>query len=169
MKRKNFFRRSINRILHLAARFGPGAMTFRPFLHKLRGVNINGRVFIGEEVYLENEYPETIEINDEAQIALRTVIIAHLRGTGRVIIGKKVWIGTGCIVAAGPNQVLTIGDGSVLAAGCVVTKDVPPHTFVGGVPARPIAKVTVPMTVDTDYQDFKNGLVPLEKPSNDQD
>jgi acetyltransferase-like isoleucine patch superfamily enzyme len=162
MKRKSFIRRSINRFLHLAARFGPGAMTLRPFLHKLRGVKINGRVFIGEEVYLENEYPEIIEINDEAQIALRTVIIAHLRGTGRVVIGRKVWIGTGSIIAAGPNQTLMIGDGSVLAAGCVVTKDVPPHTFVGGVPARPIAKVTVPMTVDTNYDDFKNGLQRFE-------
>ena len=163
MKNKGIPRKILNRILHLAARFCPGAMTLRPFLHKLRGVKISKGVFIGEDVYLENEYPESIEIHEDAQIALRTTIIAHLRGTGKVIIGKKVWIGAGCIIAAGPNKTLTIGDGSALAAGSVVTRDVPSYTLVGGVPAKPISKITVPMTVDTPYLDFKNGLVPLDK------
>jgi acetyltransferase-like isoleucine patch superfamily enzyme len=135
----------------------------RPFLHRLRGVKIHGRVFIGDDVYIENEYPEFIEIHDEAQIALRTIIMAHFRGTGRVIVGKKAWVGAGCIIAASPNQTLIIGEGSVLAAGSVVTKDIPPYTFVGGVPAKPIARVTVPMTLDTNFDDFKKGLLQLEK------
>jgi hypothetical protein len=86
--KKNIFRRISNRILHLLARFSPGATTIRPFLHKLRGVKIRGKIFIGDDVYIENEYPECIEINDEAQIVLRTTIMAHFRGTGKVIIGK---------------------------------------------------------------------------------
>jgi serine acetyltransferase len=45
----------------------------------------------------------------------------------------------------------------------VVTKDVSPGTFVMGIPAKPVAKVTVPLTLDTSYEDFKNGLVPLDK------
>jgi len=158
---KNIFRRISNRILHLLARFSPGAVTIRPFLHKLRGVKIRGKIFIGDDVYIENEYPECIEINDEAQIVLRTIIIAHFRGTGKVIIGKKVWIGAQCVIAASPNQTLSIGEGAVLGAGSVVTKDVPPYTFVGGVPAKPISRVTVPMTLSTSFEDFKKGLVPL--------
>jgi acetyltransferase-like isoleucine patch superfamily enzyme len=129
----------------------------------LRGVKIHGTVFIGDQVYLENEHPECIEIHDEAQIVLRTIIMAHFRGTGKVVIGKKAWIGANCTIAASPNQTLTIGEGAVLAAGSVVTKDAPPYTFVGGVPAKPIAKVTVPMTLKTTYEDFKKGLVPLDK------
>jgi acetyltransferase-like isoleucine patch superfamily enzyme len=169
MKKKNFFRKGFNRILHLAARFGPGAMTLRPFWHKLRGVDIKGRVFIGEDVYLENEYPEMVEIHDDVSIAIRTVVLAHFQGKGRVIIEEKAFIGTGCIITAGPNQTLTIGRGSVLAAGCVVTKDVPPHTLVGGVPAKPLATVTEPMTVDTDYEDFQKGLRPLQDQGGEQD
>ncbi len=161
---KSLFRRGFNRVLHLGARFLPGCVTLRPFLHKLRGVVIRGRVFIGEEVYLENEYPECVEINDGAQIALRATVIAHFRGTGRVVIGKNVWIGPHSIITASrPGQILTLGEGAVVAAGCVVTKDVPPHTLVGGVPARPLAFARVPMTLTTRYEDFQGGLTPVSE------
>ncbi len=53
-----------------------------------------------------------------------------------VVIGNDVWIGWGATLIAG----VTVGDGAVIAAGAVVTKDVPPYTVVGGVPARPIKK-----------------------------
>ncbi len=159
---KRLSRRVANRFLHLCARFCPGCTTLRPFLHRLRGVRIDGSVFIGDEVYIENEYPECIEIRDGAQITLRSTIIAHFRGTGRVIIGKDVWVGPHSFIAASaPGQVVTIGEGSVLAAGSVVTKDVDPYTFVGGVPARPIATVRVPMKLTTSYEDFERGLVPI--------
>lgn len=155
---KSTLRRATNRILHLIARFAPGAMTLRPFLHKLRGVRIYGNVFIGDEVYIENEHPELIEIHDEAQIALRTTIVAHFRGTGRIIIGSKAWIGAGCIIATTPGVTLTVGEAAVIAAGSVVTKDVPPFTMVAGVPAKPIARIKIPMTINTDFNEFKNGL-----------
>ena len=100
----------------MIARFSPGAESIRPFLHRLRGVDIHGKIFIGEEVYIENEHPECVEIHDQAQIALRTIIVAHFRGTGRVIIGQKVWIGAGCIIAASAGQTLLIGEGAVVAA-----------------------------------------------------
>jgi acetyltransferase-like isoleucine patch superfamily enzyme len=128
----------------------------------MRGVKIEGHVFIGDEVYLENEYPECVEIRDGAQITLRATVIAHLRGTGRVVIEKNTWIGPHSVIAASsPGQVLTIGEGAVLAAGTVVTKDVPPFTFIGGVPGKPIAKVNTPMTLTTSYEDFVRGLVPI--------
>lgn len=53
-----------------------------------------------------------------------------------VVIGHDVWIGSGAKILDG----VTIGHGSVVAAGAVVTKDVEPYAIVGGVPARPIRK-----------------------------
>lgn len=55
---------------------------------------------------------------------------------GRVKIGNDVWIGCRAIITDG----VTIGDGAIVAAGAVVTKDVEPYTIVGGVPAKPIRK-----------------------------
>lgn len=52
------------------------------------------------------------------------------------IIGNDVWIGGNVLVMQG----VKIGDGAILAAGAVVTKDVPPYAIVGGVPARILRK-----------------------------
>lgn len=51
-----------------------------------------------------------------------------------VIVGNDVWIGTRAMILDG----VTVGDGAVIAAGAVVTKDVPPYAIVGGVPAKVI-------------------------------
>lgn len=54
-----------------------------------------------------------------------------------IVIGKNVWIGAHATVVPG----VTIGDGSIIAAGAVVTHDVPPKVVVGGVPARIIKHI----------------------------
>jgi acetyltransferase-like isoleucine patch superfamily enzyme len=161
--RKNIFRRIFNRLLHILARFSPGQTTFRPFLHKLRGVKIQGRVYIGEDVYLENEFPERVEIHDQAVITLRSIIMAHGRGEGRVIIKEKARVGPNAVVAVSGSRTLTIGEGAVVATGSVVNKDVPPYTLVSGVPAEPVARITVPLTINNTYEKFVMGLRPLKK------
>jgi hypothetical protein len=66
---KSLPRRIANRILGLLARVLPGALTLRPALHRLRGMQIGRGVWIGDDVYLENEYPELITLEDGAQVA----------------------------------------------------------------------------------------------------
>ena len=55
---------------------------------------------------------------------------------GDIVIGNDVWIGYEAVIIAG----VTIGDGAIIGARAVVTKDVEPYTIVGGVPAAPIRK-----------------------------
>ena len=55
---------------------------------------------------------------------------------GDIIIGNDVWIGYEAVILAG----VTIGDGAIIGTRAVVTKDVPPYTIVGGVPAKPIKR-----------------------------
>ncbi len=55
---------------------------------------------------------------------------------GDIVIGSDVWIGYEAVILSG----VTIGDGAIIGTRAVVTKDVPPYTIVGGVPARPIRK-----------------------------
>ena len=135
-------------------------------LHRLRGVKIGKNVFIGEEVYMENEYPEAVEIRSGAQIALRTIILAHTRGPGRVVIGENAWIGPNVVVAAGAGRVLTIGDGAVIGAGVVLNNDVGPHMFVANPPPKAVATATVPLATAESMGDFIRGLVPIRKSSN---
>lgn len=55
---------------------------------------------------------------------------------GDIIVGNDVWIGYEAVVLSG----VTIGDGAVIGARAVVTKDVPPYTIVCGVPAKPVRR-----------------------------
>jgi len=119
--KKPFFRRCFNRVLHFVARYGPGATSLRPFLHRLRGVQIGKRVFIADEVYLENEYPEAVEIQDGVQISVRAIIIAHTRGPGRVVIEKDAYVGPNTVIASAGGRTLRIGEGAVIGAGVVVS------------------------------------------------
>ncbi len=47
-----------------------------------------------------------------------------------------MWVGYGAVILAG----VTVGDGAIIGTRAVVTKDVPPYTIVGGIPAKPIRK-----------------------------
>ncbi len=55
---------------------------------------------------------------------------------GDIVLGNDVWTGFESVIMSG----VTIGDGAIIGARAVVTKDVPPYTIVGGAPAKPIRK-----------------------------
>lgn len=61
-------------------------------------------------------------------------LVTGMPSRGDTVVGNDVWFGYQAIVMPG----VTIGDGAIVAAGAVVTADVPPYTIVGGNPARPI-------------------------------
>ena len=64
---------------------------------------------------------------------------------GDIVIGNDVWIGYEAVILSG----VTIGDGAIIGTRAVVTKDVPPYTIVGGVPAKPIRKRFDEQTIKT--------------------
>jgi len=88
-------------------------------------VEIGNDVMIGEEIII---------YTSNHGIRLSQIMRCQGMEKAPVKIGNDVWIGARVIVLPG----VTIGDGSVVAAGAVVTKDVNPYSIVGGVPARKI-------------------------------
>ncbi|HUS16562.1 MAG TPA: acyltransferase [Chloroflexia bacterium] len=68
--------------------------------------------------------------------------------TRPVVIGDYAWIGMRAMIMPG----VTIGEGAVVAAGAIVTRDVAPYTVVGGSPARPIGTRKRPMRYRVDFR-----------------
>ena len=79
---------------------------------------------------------------------------------GKIVIGKDAFIGPHSLVLKN----VKVGEGAVVMAGSVVTKNVPPFTMVGGVPsAVPLAKITKNLGMEGGKMPFMLGLKPLKK------
>ena len=100
---------------------------------------LKGKGFINENVQIT--CGDRIEIGDGCFIGRDVVIRSYdahklnkegYRVSAPIVIGRHVWIGQRAMILKG----VTIGDGAVIAAGAVVTKDVPAHSIVAGVPAK---------------------------------
>ena len=96
-----------------------------------RGCTIGPNVTLGKYVMLG---PEVMIVGADHVFDRPGVptIFSGRPNTPLTSIGDDVWVGARAIVMAGT----TIGRGSIVAAGAVVTDDVPPHSIVGGIPAR---------------------------------
>ena len=144
----------------------PFGYSLRPWLHRIRGVKMGKNVWIAKAVYLDELHPEDIEIGDNSVINYRTTVYTHSyfgpkqkKSTGKVIIGKDVYVGPHCLILPG----VKIGDCSVIKGGTVVTRNVPPNTFWGMPNPGPLARVTVPLTPGHTQEEFVKGLRPIRK------
>jgi amino acid adenylation domain-containing protein len=153
-----------NRILQLIARVAPDAMRVR--LHRRRGVRIGAGVSIGYDCVVETAFPQLVAIGDGVNVGMRCTIIAHFRGMENVttlgptvVIDQGAFVGPGVIVL--PN--VRIGAGAVIAAGSVVSSDIPAMTYARGNPARVLARCGLPLTGSVSYADFLANLVPLDR------
>lgn len=93
-------------------------------------------------IYIDELHPENVFIGDNSTIGLRTSIFTHFywgprkpKNNARVVIEKNVFIGPHCVIL--PN--VRIGEGAVVRAGTMVSRNVPPHTMLGSPLAEPWA------------------------------
>ncbi len=106
----------------------------RVFINRGTIITARAPIFIGDDVLIG---PYVIINSGNHGYADPTIPIRLQEHTVEPIsVGNDVWIGAHAVILAG----VQIGNGAVVAAGAVVTHDVPPMTVVGGVPARPILR-----------------------------
>ncbi|WP_411346888.1 sugar O-acetyltransferase [Paenibacillus sp. WLX1005] len=124
----------------------PSFMCFPPFY-----TDFGKHITIGKDVFFNTgcsfQDRGGITIGDGTMIGMNVTIATLNHGlplatrnttfAAPVVIGKQVWIGSGATILPG----VTIGDHSVVAAGAVVTRDVPPDSVVAGVPAKFIRSI----------------------------
>ncbi|WP_278924233.1 acyltransferase [Pseudophaeobacter profundi] len=107
----------------------------RQYLVKVWKMNIHPFTLISLKATLDRTYPRGIHIDEGSAISFGAVVLSHDHVAGKhanTHIGKYCQIGARSMILPG----ISIGDHSVVAAGAVVTKDVPSRSIVAGNPAK---------------------------------
>ena len=125
----------------------------RPKLIRKMGCHVGENTFFGDYVRMDTSYADMIYIGDYTHITSGCRILCHQRDltnyckgdnaadlgykTGEVHIGKGVMVGMETLIMPG----VTIGDGAIIGAGSIVTKDIPAWTIATGRPARVVKSI----------------------------
>ena len=119
---------------------------FKSYLLRMAGINVGKNVRVCSSATILGS--GCLGIGDDTWLGQQVLICAGSRVTiGKAVdIGPRVYIGTGTHVidsehAHTARLGITVGEKSVIAAGAVVTKDVPPRVLAGGIPARVIRDI----------------------------
>jgi acetyltransferase-like isoleucine patch superfamily enzyme len=122
---------------------------FNLYRRGLPGLEIGNECFVGDECLLD--LAEGVRLRDQVTLAERVTVLTHMNVGYRdhplqshfPAMAAPVTFDTGCFVGAGVTILpgLTIGERAFVAAGAVVTRDVPPRSLAAGVPARVVRAI----------------------------
>lgn len=128
----------------------------RPWLWKLTGVNIKGKVSIGYDVYYDVGNAKYITIEEGVWVASRCLLLCHRRILDDYYIGddynklpykrEPIHLKKGCVIGMGTIVMpgVTIGEGVIIGAGSVVVKDIPAWTIAVGNPCKVVKLISNP-------------------------
>lgn len=149
----------LKKVLKLLAKQMPG-YHLRAGMLRWCGYSVGSDVYIGEDLIVIDELSDwgMVSIGDRVAVSPRVTLVVSSRPNSSriapyvpvrhspITIENDAWLGTGTVVLPG----IRIGEGAVVAANSVVTRDVKPYTIVGGSPAKFIREVPVPWIEETE-------------------
>jgi acetyltransferase-like isoleucine patch superfamily enzyme len=126
----------------------------RPIVWRWMGAKVGKDCFIGYEVWVDMTNTHLIEMEDHVHIANRCLLLCHQRDLSDYHIGddyaklsynkSKIVLKKGCLI--GMNTMImpgvTIGEGAIVGAGSLVTKDIPAWSIATGRPAKVVKEIT---------------------------
>ena len=126
----------------------------RPRVWRWMGAKIGNNTFIGYEVWMDFNNAELIELEDNVHIANRCLLLCHQRDLSNYFIDsdysklpyhrKKIHLKKGCLIGM-ETMILpgvTIGEGAIVGAGSLVTKDIPAWSIASGRPAKVVKQIS---------------------------
>ena len=125
----------------------------RPWVLKRIGCHVGENVFVGDSVKIDSGHSDLIYIEDGVSIAGGTRLLCHQRDFSNYCVGdeylalgyilKPIHLRKGCLVGMETFVMpgVTIGEGAIVGAGSLVTKDVPAWTIATGRPAKVVKKI----------------------------
>lgn len=137
----------------------PLTMKMRAVFYRYSGVSIESGVVLMGKVQIDRIYPGDVYIGRGTTITTGVCLLTHYYDTGNlkehayyrgeIHIGRNCYIGMNTIF----SKPVTVGDGAVIGAGSIVTKDIPPYQVWAGVPAKFIcnrykSEADIPRSVD---------------------
>lgn len=125
----------------------------RPWVLRQLGCKVGKDTFIGSQIWIDSGHADLITIEDHVHVTGRTVLLCHKKDlsnyfqgddyaklpykTGKIYLKKGCSTGTGSIIMPG----VTIGEGAIVGAGSLVTKDIPDWTIAIGRPAKVVKEI----------------------------
>ena len=125
----------------------------RPMLMRQMGCHVGKECFIGDYVRIDTGHADMITLEDHVSIASGTRLLCHQRDFTDYCIGddymklgyivKPIVLKKGCLVGMESFVMpgVTIGEGAIVGAGSLVTKDIPPYTIATGRPAKVVKQI----------------------------
>jgi acetyltransferase-like isoleucine patch superfamily enzyme len=125
----------------------------RPFILRRMGCNVGKGCFMGDYVRIDTSHPDMITIEDNVSIASGSRLLCHQRDFSDFCVGddymklgyvvKPIVLKKGCLVGMESFVMpgVTIGEGAIVGAGSLVTKDIPAWTIAAGRPAKVLKEI----------------------------
>lgn len=141
----------------------------RKWFQRKRGVKIGKNVHWGTNIVVDYPFPNFVVVEDGASIAGNDYLLTHNKPlkyhsccsesyVAPIVVRKNAWIAINVTILPG----VEIGEGSIVAAGSVVTKDIPPFTVAKGNPAKVVSDISEVLRVNYSPDEFE-GLLKMRK------